>query len=47
MIMWIIMIIGACGLMALVLWLTIGHKGGDTIIYGMDAAKNLTGALVG
>lgn len=49
MIMWIIMIIGAIGLMALVLYLTVGGKGGgDTIIYQTaDAAKNLTGSLMG
>lgn len=54
MIMWIIMIIGAIGLMALVLWLTIGGKGGGTtVIYQAgQAAANFTkaaasGGLVG
>jgi hypothetical protein len=50
-IIWIIMIIGAIGLMALVLYLTIGSKGGgSTIIYqtGQALAANVTkGALVG
>lgn len=49
MVIWIIMIIGAIGLMALVLYMTVGGKGGgDTIIYqGAEAAKNLTGSLLG
>ena len=45
MIIWIIMIIGAVGLMALVLWLIIGNKGSaSTIIYqGGQMVSNLTG----
>jgi hypothetical protein len=44
---YIMLILGACGLMALVLYLTVGGKG-DTVIYqGAEAAKNLTGSLIG
>lgn len=46
MIIWIIMIIGAIGLMALVLWLVLGNKGGggSTIIYqGGQMVSNLSG----
>lgn len=47
-IIYIIMIIGAIGLMALVLYLTMGSKGGTTVIYQTgQAAANATGALLG
>lgn len=48
MIIWIIMILGAIGLMALVLYLTVGGKGGDTIVYQTgEMAANMTGSLMG
>lgn len=50
MIIWIIMIIGAIGLMALVLYLTVGNKGGNpTIVYqtAQMAANASRGALIG
>jgi len=49
MVIWIIIIIGSIGLMALVLYLTIhGKSGGTTNIYTTaEGAKNLTNTLIG
>lgn len=45
---YILLILGACGLMALVLYLTVGGKGDTTIVYQTgEAMANATNALIG